>query len=142
MKRKHLEQGSNVIRFKFRDIKGIFFTCNFSFANLTIMIIMIMIIGMISPWLKKLYARARLSTVAVIVTSQYLCSLPPICRTNADWCIVGDMKNRSIKLLADEHLFRNFDKPQFGKFYSRSTKDCKLLIISNNLIEIVMISIK
>ena len=57
-----------------------------------------------SPALKKLYMRGRHINIAVIATCQYLHNLPPVCRNNADWCIVGQMNRQSVQLLAEEYL--------------------------------------
>ena len=88
-----------------------------------------------SPALKKLYTRGRHINIAVIATCQYLYNLPPICRSNADWCIVGQMNRQSIQLLAEEYLSGDLDKAEFVKLYNRSTKDYKFLIINNNSIK-------
>ena len=88
-----------------------------------------------SPALKKLYTRGRHINIGVIATCQYLYSLPPICRSNADWCIVGQMNRQSIQLLAEEYLSGDLEKNDFVKLYNRSTKDYGFLVINNNSIK-------
>ena len=88
-----------------------------------------------SPALKKLYTRGRHINIGVIATCQYLYNLPPICRSNADWCIVGQMNRQSIQLLAEEYLSGDLEKNDFVKLYNRSTKDYGFLVINNNSIK-------
>jgi hypothetical protein len=88
-----------------------------------------------SPALKKLYMRGRHINIAVIATCQYLHNLPPVCRNNADWCIVGQMNRQSVQLLAEEYLSGDLDKPDFVKLYNRSTKDFGFLVINNTSIK-------
>ena len=88
-----------------------------------------------SPALKKLYTRGRHINIGVIATCQYLYNLPPICRSNADWCIVGQMNRQSIQLLAEEYLSGDLEKNDFVKLYNRSTKDYGFLIINNNSVK-------
>ena len=88
-----------------------------------------------SPALKKLYTRGRHINIGVIATCQYLYNLPPICRSNADWCIVGQMNRQSIQLLADEYLSGDLDRNEFVALYKRSTVDYSFLIINNNSVK-------
>jgi alpha-L-arabinofuranosidase len=88
-----------------------------------------------SPALKKLYTRGRHLNIGVIATCQYLNSLPPVCRNNADWCLVGQMNHQSIALLAEEYLSGDLDKQAFIKLYHKSTKDYNFLVINNNSIK-------
>ena len=88
-----------------------------------------------SPALKKIYLRGRHCGIGVIATCQYLYNLPPVCRNNCDWCIVGQMNRQSVMLLSDEYLSGDLDKPGFLKLYNRSTKDYNFLVINNNSIK-------
>lgn len=88
-----------------------------------------------SKALQKLYTRGRHINIGLIATCQYLNSLPPICRNNADWCIVGQMNRASLGILADEYLSGDLDKSEFMKLYNRSTKDYSFLVINNNSIK-------
>ena len=88
-----------------------------------------------SPALKKLYTRGRHINIGIIATCQYLYNLPPVCRANADWCIVGQMNRQSIQLLAEEYLSGDLEKNDFVKLYNRSTKDYGFLIINNNSVK-------
>lgn len=85
--------------------------------------------------LKKLYARGRHINISVIITCQYLNSLPPICRNNCDWLIAGQMNLQSTSLLCDEYLSGDLDRKEFGKLYQRATKDYGFLIINNTSIK-------
>ena len=88
-----------------------------------------------SPALKKLYMRGRHINIGVIATCQYLHNLPPVCRNNADWCIVGQMNRQSVQLLAEEYLSGDLEKPEFVKMYNRATKDYGFLVINNTSIK-------
>lgn len=88
-----------------------------------------------SPALKKLYMRGRHINIGVIATCQYLHNLPPVCRNNADWCIVGQMNRQSVQLLAEEYLSGDLEKPEFVKLYNRATKDYGFLVINNTSIK-------
>ena len=88
-----------------------------------------------SPALKKIYLRGRHCGVGVIATCQYLYNLPPICRNNCDFCIVGQMNRQSVMLLADEYLSGDLAKPEFIQLYNRSTKDYQFLVINCNSIK-------
>ena len=88
-----------------------------------------------STALKKLYARGRHINIGVIATCQYLHNLPPLCRNNCDWCIVGQMNHKSVELLADEYLSGDLDRREFSKMYHRMTKDYGFLVINNTSIK-------
>ena len=88
-----------------------------------------------SPSLKKIYLRGRHCGIAVIATCQYLYNLPPVCRNNCDFCIVGQMNRQSVVLLSDEYLSGDLDKAGFFKLYNRTTRDYHFLVISNNSIK-------
>jgi hypothetical protein len=70
-----------------------------------------------SKALKKLYTRGRHINIGVVTTTQYLNSLPPVCRNNCDY------------------LSGSIDKPEFVKLYNRSTRDFGFLVINNNSIK-------
>ena len=88
-----------------------------------------------SPALKKIYLRGRHCGIGVIATCQYLYNLPPVCRNNCDWCIVGQMNRQSVMLLSDEYLSGDLDKPGFFKLYNRTTRDYQFLVINCNSIK-------
>ena len=88
-----------------------------------------------SPALKKIYLRGRHIGIAVIATCQYLYNLPPICRNNTDWVLVGQMNQASKQLLGDEYLFGDIDKKDFIKLYNRSTIDYQFLVINTSSVK-------
>ena len=88
-----------------------------------------------SPALKKLYMRGRHINIGVIATCQYLHNLPPVCRNNADWVIVGQMNRQSVQLLAEEYLSGDLEKPDFITLYNSKTKDYGFLVINNTSIK-------
>lgn len=85
--------------------------------------------------LKKLYARGRHINISIIITCQYLNSLPPLCRSNSDWVICGQMNKQSVGLLCDEYMTGSIEKPEFIKLYNRSTQNYGFLVINNTSIK-------
>jgi len=88
-----------------------------------------------SPALKKIYLRGRHCGIGVVSTCQYLYNLPPVCRNNCDYCIVGQMNHQSVTLLADEYLSGDLDKKGFIQLYNRTTRDYNFLVINCNSIK-------
>lgn len=87
-----------------------------------------------SPTLKKLYTRGRHINISIILTTQYLNQLPPVCRSNADYLIAGQMNRMSISILCDEYLAGDLDRTEFIKLFNRATKDYNFLLINCNSI--------
>ena len=85
--------------------------------------------------LNILCTRGRHLNIAVILTSQYIFSIPPVCRNNLDYIFAGQMNKKSIDLLADEFLLGDIDKNEFIKMYNKSTKDYNFLVINCNSVE-------
>ena len=81
---------------------------------------------------KILYSRGRHLGISVIITQQFLHSLPPICRTNCDYCLVGQMNQASVEILADSYLSGGLNRQEFYQLYNDNTKDYNFLIINNN----------
>lgn len=88
-----------------------------------------------SPALKKLHIRGRHLNISIINTIQYLNLLPPICRTNCDFLLAGQMNRQSVQLLADEFLSGDLEKSEFAKMFNRCTKDYGFLVVNNNSIK-------
>ena len=85
-----------------------------------------------SPAMKKIFTRGRHLGLSIICTAQYLYQLPPICRCNSDFVLVGSMNNQSKNLLCDEFLAGSLDRKQFINLYNKATKDYNFLLINNN----------
>jgi hypothetical protein len=88
-----------------------------------------------SPAIKKIFTRGRHVGLSIICTCQYLYQLPPICRSNCDYVLVGQMNNQSKNLLCDEFLAGSLDRKQFIDLYNKCTRDYNFLIINNNSIK-------
>ena len=88
-----------------------------------------------SQALKVLHVRGRHLNISIINTIQYLNLLPPICRTNCDYLISGQMNRQSVQLLAEEYISGDIEKNDFIKMYNRVTKDYGFLLINNNSIK-------
>jgi Poxvirus A32 protein len=85
--------------------------------------------------LKKLYARGRHINISIIITCQYLISLPPLARSNCDWLLAGQMNRQSVQLLCEEYMTGEISKIDFIKLYNRATKDYGFLLINNTSIK-------
>ena len=84
-----------------------------------------------SKSIKKLFSRGRHSFISIIITCQMLHHIPPLCRNNSDFLLVGQLNNQNIDLLCDE--FRTgLEKKDFKAMYKRLTTDYSFLIINNN----------
>jgi hypothetical protein len=88
-----------------------------------------------SPTIKKLFSRGRHIGIGVIVSTQYLFSVPPIIRNNSDFILCGQMNKQSVGLLCDEYLSGNIERADFVKLYNDSTKKYGFLLINNNSVE-------
>ena len=88
-----------------------------------------------SKMIKKLYSTGRHLNLACIVICQYVNQLPPICRTNCDYMLIGQTNAYSIELLSNEYLFGPITKKEFIKMYHDSTKDYNFLIINCNSVK-------
>ena len=85
--------------------------------------------------LNILCTRGRHLNIAVILTSQYIFSIPPVCRNNLDYVFCGQMNKKSVDLLSDEFLLGDVDKHEFIKLYNNSTKDYNFLAINCNSVK-------
>ena len=85
-----------------------------------------------SPAMKKIFTRGRHIGLSVVATAQYLYQLPPICRCNSDFVLVGSMNNQSKNLLCDEFLAGSLDRKQFINLYNKATTSYSFLLINNN----------
>jgi hypothetical protein len=83
----------------------------------------------------KLFTRGRHLNISICITSQYPYHIPPICRVNCDYILVGQLNKQSIQLLKDEFLVGNIDSKEFTKMYYRTTGDYQFLIINNNSVK-------
>jgi hypothetical protein len=82
--------------------------------------------------LKKLYTRGRHLGLSVIMISQHLTHIPPVCRNNADYVIVSQLNRASLGLLADEYCSAGISKEEFIKLYGNATKDFHFFVINQN----------
>lgn len=88
-----------------------------------------------SKTMKILFSRSRHINISIFCTCQYLHNLPPLCRNNMDWVMVGQMNKQSQSLLCDEYMSGEIEKTDFIKLYNRATKDYSFLIINNTSIK-------
>ena len=85
-----------------------------------------------SPTLKKLFVRGRHICISVIITSQYLNSIPPIARINSDFVCVGQLNQAGLEILCAEYIRAGMTKDEFVNIYKESTRDYSFLVINNN----------
>jgi hypothetical protein len=88
-----------------------------------------------NPHFRRIYSRGRHLSISIIITTQFLHQIPPICRNNCDYLFCGQMNRSSIEILASEFLAGHIDKRQFIKMYNDSTKDYNFLCINNNSVK-------
>jgi hypothetical protein len=88
-----------------------------------------------SKALKKLYSRGRHIFITVIMTTQYLYSIPPIARNNTDYVFVGMLNKQSLALLSDEYMSGSIEKPEFLEMYHSAVKEYGFFVINNNSVK-------
>ena len=84
---------------------------------------------------KRTCVRGRHLNISMIVSCQYLTQVPPICRSNICYLIVGQMNIQSQQLLADEFLYGSIDRKEFLTMYHNATKDYGFLLINCNSVK-------
>ena len=87
------------------------------------------------PSFRKIFTRGRHIGISIFVSAQYIFHVSPIIRSNADYFIVGQLNNASIKKLMDEFLRGNITENQFKKLYNDNTKNFSFLVINNQTTE-------
>ena len=85
-----------------------------------------------SDSLKRIFTRGRHCNLAVIIISQYIYQVPPVCRSNADYILVSQMNRQGVDILTSEYLMGNISKDDFMKMYYRNTSNYGFLLISNS----------
>jgi hypothetical protein len=88
-----------------------------------------------SKSLKKLYTRGRHIFITVIMTTQYLYSIPPISRNNTDFGFFGMLNKQSLGILCDEYMSGSVDKAEFLAMYHEATKNYGFFVINNNSVK-------
>lgn len=81
---------------------------------------------------KILFTRSRHLGISVAFNSQFLHSIPPLCRNNSDFILCGQMNQASLEILANEFLSGNLSRQEFYQLYKDNTKDYSFLVISNS----------
>ena len=87
--------------------------------------------------LKLLAIRGRHIGISIIMTSQYINTIPPVIRSNVDYTIVGNLNRRSLDLLEKESN-TNLMRKEFNALYLASTKDYGFFCINNTNVQNVM----
>jgi hypothetical protein len=85
--------------------------------------------------IKQLFIKSRHYKISVIVLSQYLYQIPPICRGNSDFLLAGQMNRKSIDILSDEFQLGNIEKKDFVKLYNKCSSNHGFMLINNNSVE-------
>jgi hypothetical protein len=84
---------------------------------------------------KKLFTRGRHIKISIIITSQYIYSVPPVSRSNADFILTSQMNTQGLELLTSEFLFGNLTKKEFINMYHKNTNNYGFLVINNNCVK-------
>ena len=87
--------------------------------------------------LKLLAIRGRHIGISIIMTSQYINTIPPVIRSNVDFTIVGNLNRKSLDLLEKE-CNTNLTRKDFNALYLTSTKDYGFFCINNTNVQNVM----
>ena len=85
-----------------------------------------------SKSLKKIFTRGRHIGIGLMITAQYPYHMPPICRTNCDWILVGQLNKQSVTLMCNEFQMGDVSKKDFLDLYHSNTNDYGFLVINNN----------
>lgn len=88
-----------------------------------------------SKTLKLLYSRGRHLNISVILSMQYINSIPPIARGNTDYFLVGQQNAYSIDLLVTEYMAGNIAKKEFIEMYHLNTRDYRFFVINCNTVK-------
>jgi len=88
-----------------------------------------------SPNLEKVLTRGRHIGLGIMITTQHITGVPPVCRNNLDWIFAGQMNRHSVEILCDEFLGGDLDKPEFIKLYNESTKNYSFFVINASSVE-------
>jgi hypothetical protein len=83
-----------------------------------------------SKTINTLFARSRHINISLIINVQYLHTLNPLQRNNADWVCAGQLNQHSIEILYEEYA-GVLSKKDFLDMYHRSTRDYHFLLINN-----------
>jgi hypothetical protein len=85
-----------------------------------------------SPSLKSLFIKGRHYKISILITTQHLTSIPPICRTNCDAIVCGKLNNASINILSNEFISGDITNKDFLKMYNKNTNNYNFVVIQNN----------
>lgn len=88
-----------------------------------------------SKTLRNIYSRGRHYGLGILVTTQYLNSLPPIIRNNSDYVFVGQQNRASVELLQQQFQSGDITKKEFLGMYYRCTIDFNFLLINCNSVK-------
>lgn len=81
---------------------------------------------------EKIFTIGRHLGITILALTQYLMMLPPRCRVNCDWLLVGQMNQASLDILASEFRYGDIGINDFKKMFLRNTSDYGFLLISAN----------
>ena len=84
---------------------------------------------------EKLFTRGRHVKISILITTQYPYLIPPVCRINSDYILVGQMNKQGLKIMVDEFLMGDIEPKQFITMYHKATSDYGFMIINNNSIK-------
>ena len=85
--------------------------------------------------IEKLYTRGRHYFLSVIQTSQYLYGVQPVCRSNADFVLVGQSNQQAAELMADEYLYGSLERKDFLRLYKKMCSKNAFMLINCNSVE-------
>jgi hypothetical protein len=83
------------------------------------------------PNLKKIVVAGRHYGISLLFTSQYIRSVPPVVRNNADYLLVGKVNAQSLAILNEEFNVE-LTKQQFLHMFQQAGVDYQFLVIKNH----------
>lgn len=84
-----------------------------------------------SPALKKLIIRGRHFGISILITTQYIRSVPPIIRNNTQYYFLGRQNRQSLEIVENElNIFK--DKKEFMKMLRHVGENYTFLIINTD----------
>ena len=88
-----------------------------------------------SKTLKQLYTRGRHLNLSVIMSMQFLHSIPPVARANADYVVCSQLNSASVDILCNEYLSGDISKRDFCEMYHKNSTDYRFFVINCNTVK-------
>ena len=81
---------------------------------------------------EKIFTISRHSFLSCIITTQYICHIPPSARVNCNFILVSCLNNNNIQILANEYTLGNCTRKEFIEIYKKAIPNHGFLLINNS----------